>query len=140
MKTTIPSLFVILVCLLSGRCAFAGQDMDANRILLDSQIQAANCHYKTVLSLIADKKMTAKITRDAAELEQINSDLASLTDDKNATEEQIRTLVDRFNGKESSQPAVRRPAAEDAWNSMLAAMREGQLSEMENFATKHGLA
>src|SRR5215467_14103068 len=112
MKTPRPFLFVILLGLLTGSCAFA-EEMDANRILLDSQIQAANCHYKTVLSLIADKKITAKITRNEAELEQINSDVATLTADKNATEEEIRTLVDRFNGKESSQPAARRPAAED---------------------------
>jgi hypothetical protein len=140
MKTARPLLFLILFGFLSGTCAFSQQEMDANRILLESQIHAANGHYKTVLTSIADRRMNAKITKNADEREQINHEIAILVEDRDTTEEEIRILVDRFNDKKLAQPAVRRPTAEDAWNALLAAMQDGRMSEMGNLITERGLA
>jgi septal ring factor EnvC (AmiA/AmiB activator) len=77
--------------------AEGGNPMNANLMMLDARINAANGHYKTVLITIADKQINSRITTSKSELEQLNSDLAQLYKDRRATEEQITGLANEYN-------------------------------------------
>jgi hypothetical protein len=90
------ALFVLCSCATTQKEPDA-KPMNANLIFLDSKINAANSHYKNVLTTIADKQMTAKITKNQSELDQINHDLARLEADRGATEEQMAELIDKYN-------------------------------------------
>lgn len=98
----IRTLVVFAIGLLCG-CATnhhsvaAGNPMNANLIMLDARINAANGHYKTLLITIADKQTNARITTSKSEIEQLRSDLALLGEDRRTTENQITGLVNEYN-------------------------------------------
>ncbi len=90
-------LAAALAVLLTLTHAPAQERKNTELILVESRIEAANGHYKSVLIQIADKKTAARLAKDRAELKQLQSDLAVLEDDRKATEEQIASLVKDYN-------------------------------------------
>src|SRR5882757_10069541 len=90
-------LIVLLTILCTLSHTLAQDQKNAALIIIDSKIAAANSHYKTVMTIIADKEAEAKIAKNKGELKQIDSDLAILEEDKKATEEEIKDLVKNYN-------------------------------------------
>lgn len=90
-------LIILLLAILASTPAFAAEPKNAQLLLLDAQISAENGHYKTLLELIADKKMAASISTSKDEQKQFAGDLAKLVEDKKLTEEQIEVLVSKYN-------------------------------------------
>ena len=71
--------------------------MDSQLLLLDSQISAANGHYKTVTESILDKETALKTTKNQSDAKEIGETLKVLQRDQDTTKAQIEILVGKYN-------------------------------------------
>ncbi|CAN5770287.1 hypothetical protein BH09VER1_BH09VER1_45950 [soil metagenome] len=95
MPTKLLAAALAVFLMLGLACAQEPKNVSA--MLIDSKIAAANSHYKTVLTQIADKRTRAELAKTRGELKQIEEDLAILEEDRKTTEKEIADLVKEYN-------------------------------------------